>query len=304
MDEGPWSVPLGGEGGRDGLSQAIVSQAQRDDAGRLARQPVGVAQYRQAQDALARRQEVINEAFDFVAGGLDDFSDDATVASSAEDENGKRRHVSKYREAVTRNQQLAIKRLVDVVGAAAGLALTAPALAVAAAAIRITMGRPVLFRQQRPGLGGKPFYIYKFRTMTDARGPDGQLKPDSERLTPVGRFIRSTSLDELPQLLNVLKGEMSLVGPRPLLMQYLGRYNARQARRHEMKPGITGLAQVRGRNALSWEEKFEYDVQYVENWSLGLDARILFETVKKVLRREGISQEGHATMSEFMGTKE
>jgi lipopolysaccharide/colanic/teichoic acid biosynthesis glycosyltransferase len=204
---------------------------------------------------------------------------------------------------VTREQQLALKRVLDLVGAAAGLALTAPAMMAAAAAIRASMGGPVLFKQQRPGLGGKPFYVYKFRTMSDARDERGQLKPDHERLTSIGRFIRATSLDELPQLLNVLKGEMSLVGPRPLLMQYLGRYNARQARRHEMKPGITGLAQVRGRNALSWEEKFEYDVQYVEQWSLGLDARILLETVLKVLRREGISQQGHVTMTEFMGTK-
>lgn len=239
-----------------------------------------------------------------MAGGLDDLRDDAAVAAGAEDENGKRRHVPKYTEGVTRNQQLAIKRLVDVVGAATGLAVAAPALVAAAAAIRVTMGGPVLFRQQRPGQGGKPFHIYKFRTMTDARDADGRLKPDSERLTAVGRFIRATSLDELPQLLNVLKGEMSLVGPRPLLMQYLERYDARQARRHDVKPGITGLAQVRGRNALSWEEKFEYDVQYVEGWSLGLDARILFETVKKVVQREGISQQGQATMTEFMGTKE
>ncbi|MCC6338246.1 MAG: sugar transferase [Myxococcales bacterium] len=199
---------------------------------------------------------------------------------------------------------MTIKRLVDVLGAAAGLAVTAPALAAAAAAIRVTMGGPVLFRQQRPGQGGRPFHIYKFRTMSDARDAQGHLKPDLERLTGVGRFIRATSLDELPQLLNVLKGEMSLVGPRPLLMQYLGRYNTRQARRHEVKPGITGLAQVRGRNALSWEEKFEFDVRYVEQWSLGLDARILLETVKKVLQREGISQQDHATMTEFMGTKE
>lgn len=173
-----------------------------------------------------------------------------------------------------------------------------------AAAIRASMGGPVLFRQQRPGLGGKPFFVYKFRTMSDARDADGRLKPDAERLTAVGRFIRAASLDELPQLLNVLKGEMSLVGPRPLLMQYLGRYNSRQARRHEMKPGITGLAQVRGRNALSWEDKFEYDVQYIEGWSLALDARILAETILKVLRRDGISEQGQATMSEFMGSPE
>lgn len=203
---------------------------------------------------------------------------------------------------MTREQQQALKRALDVVGAATGLALAAPAMLVAAAAIRATMGGPVLFRQQRPGLGSRPFHVFKFRTMSGARDASGQLKPDHERLTPVGRFIRATSLDELPQLLNVLKGDMSLVGPRPLLMQYLNRYNARQARRHDVKPGITGLAQVRGRNALSWEEKFEYDVQYVEQWSLGLDARILLETILKVLKREGISQAGQATMEEFMGT--
>jgi lipopolysaccharide/colanic/teichoic acid biosynthesis glycosyltransferase len=140
--------------------------------------------------------------------------------------------------------------------------------------------------------------------MSDERGPDGQLLSDAERLTTVGRFIRSTSLDELPQLLNVLTGEMSLVGPRPLLMQYLGRYSTRQARRQEMKPGITGLTQVRGRNALSWDEKFEFDVQYIEQWSLGLDLRILLETVLHVLKREGISAGGHVTMPEFMGSEQ
>lgn len=204
-------------------------------------------------------------------------------------------------EGVTRDQQLRIKRLIDVVGAAAGLALTGPAMAVAAVAVRVSMGAPVFFRQERPGLGGRPFRLWKFRTMSDARGPDGQLLPDEQRLTAVGQFIRSTSLDELPQLLNVLKGEMSLVGPRPLLMRYLPRYNARQAKRHDMKPGITGLTAVRGRNALTWAEKFEFDVQYVEQWSLALDARILLETVGKVLNRGGVSNQGHVTMPEFMG---
>lgn len=204
-------------------------------------------------------------------------------------------------DGVTRDQQLRIKRVVDVVGAATGLLLTAPAMAAAAAAVRVSMGAPVFFRQERPGLGGKPFRLWKFRTMSDARGPDGSLLPDDQRLTGVGKFIRSTSLDELPQLLNVLKGEMSLVGPRPLLMRYLSRYNARQARRHEMKPGITGLTAVRGRNALSWADKFEFDVQYVEQFSLALDARILLETVAKVLKRGGVSSEGHVTMPEFMG---
>ncbi len=204
-------------------------------------------------------------------------------------------------EGVTRDQQLRIKRLIDVVGAAAGLALTGPAMAVAAVAVRVSMGAPVFFRQERPGLGGRPFRLWKFRTMSDARGPDGQLLPDEQRLTAVGQFIRSTSLDELPQLLNVLKGEMSLVGPRPLLMRYLPRYNARQAKRHDMKPGITGLAQVRGRNALTWSQKFEFDVEYVEHWSLLLDVRVLLGTVSQVLRRDGITSEGHVTMPEFMG---
>lgn len=204
-------------------------------------------------------------------------------------------------DRVTRDQQLRIKRVVDVLGAATGLLLTGPAMVAAAAAVRASMGAPVFFRQERPGLEGKPFRLWKFRTMSDARGPDGSLLPDDQRLTAVGKFIRSTSLDELPQLLNVLKGEMSLVGPRPLLMRYLPRYNARQTRRHEMKPGITGLTAVRGRNALSWADKFEFDVQYIEQFSLALDARILFETVAKVLKRGGVSSEGHVTMPEFMG---
>ena len=202
---------------------------------------------------------------------------------------------------MTRNQQLRIKRVVDVVGAATGLLLSGPAMAAAAVAVRVSMGAPVFFRQERPGLGGKPFRLYKFRTMSDARAPDGALLPDDQRLTAVGKFIRSTSLDELPQLLNVLKGEMSLVGPRPLLLRYLPRYNARQAKRHDMKPGITGLTAVRGRNALSWADKFEFDVQYIERFSLALDARILVETVVKVLKRGGVSSEGHVTMPEFMG---
>lgn len=202
---------------------------------------------------------------------------------------------------VRREHQLRLKRAFDVLASAAGLAASAPVLALAAAAVRVSMGAPVFFRQQRPGLHGAPFFIWKFRTMTDARGADGQLLPDDARLTRVGRFIRQTSLDELPQLVNVLKGEMSLVGPRPLLMRYLGRYSARQARRHEMKPGITGLAQVRGRNALSWPEKFEWDVKYVDEFSLLLDAKILLETALKVVKREGISSSTHATMPEFMG---
>ncbi|MDP2270230.1 MAG: sugar transferase [Archangium sp.] len=202
---------------------------------------------------------------------------------------------------MTRDQQLRIKRLIDLAGAAAGLLVAAPAMAAAAVAVRVSMGAPVFFRQERPGLGGRPFRLFKFRTMSDARGPDGNLLPDDERLTAVGQFIRSTSLDELPQLLNVLRGEMSLVGPRPLLMRYLSRYNGRQARRHDMKPGITGLTAVRGRNALTWAEKFEFDVQYVEQWSLALDAKILLQTVGKVINRGGVSSDGHATMPEFLG---
>lgn len=202
---------------------------------------------------------------------------------------------------MSRDHQRIIKRAIDVAVSATTLLVTGPALLGAAAAVRVTLGAPVFFRQKRPGLHGKPFDIWKFRTMTNAKGPDGRLLPDAERLTAVGRFLRASSLDELPQLLNVLKGEMSLVGPRPLLMQYLERYDARQARRHEVTPGITGLAQVRGRNSLSWEEKFELDVQYVENWSLGLDLQILAETALQLVDRRGISQAGHATMPEFMG---
>lgn len=203
---------------------------------------------------------------------------------------------------MSRDHQRIIKRAIDVAMSATTLLVTGPALLGAAAAVRATLGAPVFFRQRRPGLHGKPFEIWKFRTMTDAKAPDGRLLPDSERLTAVGRFLRGSSLDELPQLLNVLKGEMSLVGPRPLLMQYLERYDARQARRHEVPPGITGLAQVRGRNSLSWEEKFELDVQYVERWSLLLDLQILAETALRVVDRRGISQAGHATMPEFMGS--
>ncbi len=221
------------------------------------------------------------------------------MPSGAEDEN--RCHARSIETVVTREQQLRFKRVFDVVASAAGLVTVMPLLAGAAAAVRVTMGAPVFFRQTRPGLGGRPFDIFKFRTMTDARGADGALLPDDARLTGVGRFIRETSLDELPQLLNVLKGDMSLVGPRPLLMRYLTRYSPRQARRHEVKPGITGLAQVRGRNALSWARKFELDVEYVENFSLWLDVKILLETALRVVKREGISNAAHATMPEFMG---
>jgi sugar transferase EpsL len=195
----------------------------------------------------------------------------------------------------------AIKRVVDIVGASVGIILFAPVMLVVALLVLLTMGRPVLFRQQRPGLRGKPFTLYKFRTMRDARTPSGELLPDELRLTTFGKWLRSTSLDELPELFNVLKGDMSLVGPRPLLMEYLPRYSPEQARRHEVKPGITGWAQVNGRNALSWEEKFRMDVWYVDNWNLWLDMKILLLTIWKVLKREGINAEGCATMPVFTG---
>jgi len=176
-----------------------------------------------------------------------------------------------------------------------------PVFLVLGVLVRVKLGSLVLFRQIRPGLHGKPFLLLKFRTMTDARDDDGNLLPDSERLTRFGRFLRKTSLDELPELWNVLKGDMSLVGPRPLLMQYLDRYTPEQARRHEVKPGMTGWAQVNGRNALTWEEKFKLDVWYVDHQSFWLDMKIIAMTVWKVLRREGISQTGQATAEEFMG---
>lgn len=193
------------------------------------------------------------------------------------------------------------KRLFDLAVAATALAIASPMMAAVALLIRWNIGSPVLFRQRRPGLNGKPFTIYKFRTMTDARDADGNLLPDDMRLTRLGRFLRSTSLDELPEILNVLKGEMSIVGPRPLLMQYLGRYTTEQMRRHEVKPGITGYAQINGRNAIEWEEKFRLDVWYVDHCSFGLDMKIIATTALKVLRREGISQPGQATALEFMG---
>jgi len=179
-----------------------------------------------------------------------------------------------------------------------------PVAIITALVVRLTLGSPVLFKQLRPGLGGRPFSIFKFRTMTDARDEEGQLLPDTNRLAAAGRFLRRTSLDELPELINVLFGQMSLVGPRPLLMAYLDRYSPEQARRHEVEPGITGWAQVNGRNALSWHEKFELDTWYVDHVSLWLDLKILWLTVSKVISREGVSAPGQATMSEFMGNEE
>ena len=194
------------------------------------------------------------------------------------------------------------KRALDLAGSGVGLVVLAPVLAGLAILVRQRLGSPVLFRQVRPGLGGRPFEMVKFRTMTDARGPDGDLLPDAERLTSLGRFLRNTSLDELPELWNVLKGDMSLVGPRPLLMRYLDRYTPEQARRHDVRPGITGLAQVSGRNALSWEQKLHLDVEYVERQSLRLDLAILGRTLHKVLVREGVHAVGHETMPEFTGS--
>jgi lipopolysaccharide/colanic/teichoic acid biosynthesis glycosyltransferase len=194
-----------------------------------------------------------------------------------------------------------IKRTFDLTVSFAALLFLAPLLLFLATLIAARLGRPVLFRQTRIGLRGRKFDFIKFRTMRDARGPDGRLLPDGERLTGLGDLLRRWSLDELPQLWNVMRGEMSLVGPRPLLPQYLPRYSARQARRHEIKPGITGWAQVNGRNTLSWEEKFELDVWYVEHQSFPLDCRILWMTLVQVLRHQGIAASGHATMPEFMG---
>lgn len=197
-----------------------------------------------------------------------------------------------------------MKRLFDFAFALLGLIVLALPLLILIVLVRRKLGSPVLFRQVRPGLDGKPFEMVKFRTMTDERGADRQLLPDAVRLTPFGRFLRATSLDELPELWNVLKGDMSLVGPRPLLMDYLSLYTPEQARRHEVRPGVTGWAQVNGRNAISWEEKFVLDVWYVEHQSLWLDIKILWLTVKKVLVREGISAAGDATMPIFRGKNE
>ena len=196
-------------------------------------------------------------------------------------------HTRGIPEVVQREQQLRLKRVFDVLASAAGLTAVAPVLAVAAVAVRATMGAPVFFRQQRPGLHGEPFSIWKFRTMTDERGADGQLLPDEERLTRIGKFIRQTSIDELPQLLNVLRGEMSLVGPRPLLMRYLNRYSERQAHRHDMKPGITGLAQTHGRTDLPYGEMMAYDLEYVDHHPFRRDLEIMLQTAGVVARREG-----------------
>lgn len=192
-----------------------------------------------------------------------------------------------------------LKRLIDILGASIGLFLLLPLILMLAGLIAWRMGRPVIFHQVRTGLHGAPFGMVKFRTMTSERGADGELLPDSERITVLGHWLRTLSLDELPELINVLKGEMSLVGPRPLLTDYLPHYSAHQARRHQVRPGLTGWAQVNGRNTADWDLRLNLDAWYVDNWSLALDMRIMFITIGKVLRREGISAEGHATMPRF-----
>lgn len=196
-----------------------------------------------------------------------------------------------------------IKPLLDRFGALILLILFSPLILLVTLVITVSMGRPVYFAQRRPGLHGQIFTIYKFRTMTDEKDSRGNLLPDSERLKGVGQFIRNLSLDELPQLFNVLKGEMSFIGPRPLLPEYLPLYTPQQARRHDVKPGISGWAQINGRNAISWEEKFRYDIEYVENISFAFDLKIFYRTLTKLLIREGISQNGEATMEKFNGTK-
>ncbi len=197
-----------------------------------------------------------------------------------------------------------IKRLIDIIASLIGLALSAPILLVIAYLIQKNLGSPVLFRQIRPGKDGKPFEMIKFRSMRDAVDKDGNPLPDNDRLTPFGKALRSTSLDELPELWNVLKGEMSLVGPRPLLMEYLPHYNKEQYRRHDVRPGLTGWAQVNGRNTLSWEDRFKLDVWYVDHRSLWLDVKILILTIKKVFIKEGITAEGEATIRKFTGSKD
>jgi lipopolysaccharide/colanic/teichoic acid biosynthesis glycosyltransferase len=197
-----------------------------------------------------------------------------------------------------------VKRGLDAFLATGALIVLSPVLLVTAILVRVKLGSPVLFTQERPGRDGKIFKLYKFRTMTDARDEKGVLLPDDQRLPAFGQKLRSTSLDELPELINMIKGDMAVVGPRPLLVRYLPRYNAHQARRHEVRPGFTGLAQVHGRNAISWEEKFDWDVKYVDNITFKGDYKIIIDTVKTVLKREGINSDTSATMEEFMGTEE
>lgn len=196
------------------------------------------------------------------------------------------------------------KRWMDFTVSLVAAIVFGPLVAIVAILVWLRLGRPVLFRQERAGLGGKPFGLYKFRSMNDSQDDTGSSLSDAERLTPFGEFIRGASLDELPQLWNVIRGDMSLVGPRPLLVRYLDRYNQNQARRHDVRPGLTGWAQIQGRNSLSWEEKFEHDVWYVENISLGLDTRILLATIPRLWRSDDVSAAGHATAPEFIGSRE
>ena len=196
-----------------------------------------------------------------------------------------------------------MKRMLDFISVLCGLLLLSPVILFIGLLVRLKLGSPVIFKQQRPGIHGIPFVMYKFRTMTKEKGAEGNLLPDAQRLTKFGKFLRTTSLDELPELFNALKGDMSLVGPRPLLMEYLDLYTPEQARRHEVKPGITGWAQVNGRNAISWEEKFNLDVWYVDNQSFWLDLRILFMTFVSIFRGGDVSQEGHVTMEKFRGSR-
>ena len=195
------------------------------------------------------------------------------------------------------------KRLFDLLLTIPGLIVISPLLLIVMILVRIYHGKPVIFRQARPGFQGKLFTVYKYRTMMDVRDSQGNMLPDENRITILGKFLRTTSIDELPELINILRGEMSLVGPRPLLTQYLDRYSPEQARRHDVLPGITGWAQVNGRNTITWDDKFRHDVWYVDNWSFWLDIKILALTFWKVIRREGISQEGFATSEEFMGSE-
>ena len=196
-----------------------------------------------------------------------------------------------------------LKRVVDFVLSLVAIICLSPVMLITAILVRIKLGSPIIFKQQRPGKNEKIFAMYKFRTMTDARDANGNLLPDEVRLTKFGKLLRSTSLDELPELFNILKGDMSIIGPRPLLVEYLPRYNEEQKHRHDVRPGLSGLAQVNGRNAISWEEKFKYDVEYVRNITFLGDCRIIIQTVKNVIKRDGISAEGSATMEKFQGTK-
>lgn len=197
-----------------------------------------------------------------------------------------------------------IKRLLDFILSLVAVIILSPVLLIIALLVRIKLGSPVIFKQKRPGLNGKIFTLYKFRTMTDKKDEEGNLLPDSERLTKFGKLLRSTSLDELPELINILKGDMSIVGPRPLLVEYLELYNEEQKHRHDVRPGLTGLAQVSGRNSITWEEKFKEDIRYINNTSLILDIKIIIKTIIKVFKREGISQEGNETMEKFKGSEE